>query len=204
MVDSHCVYKHTSPSGKVYIGVTSVKPEKRWNHGFGYTYNSYFWRAIQKYGWDNFDHEILFEGLPRSEAYVLEKDLIQYYKSTDPRYGYNITDGGLGGMCGIVDSEETRKRKSDSAKAGWEKRRERYGESGGNLRKSRSPKRPKLGHKKTPVTQISLGGEYCKRWDSMCQIERELGFPTGKISECCNGKRGSYHGYIWRFTEVLL
>ena len=24
------VYKHTSPSGKVYIGITSNSPEKRW------------------------------------------------------------------------------------------------------------------------------------------------------------------------------
>lgn len=203
MANSHCVYKHTSPSGKVYIGVTAVKPEKRWNHGHGYEYNSHFWRAIVKYGWDNFLHEILHRNLSMEEAYSLEKEYIAHYRSTDPRYGYNITDGGCGGMCGIVDSDETRKRKSESAKKGWEKRRDRYGESGGNPRRGRSPKRyakrPKIGHKKTPVMQYSLDGAYCRSWSSMCEIERELGFRTCRISECCNGKRGSYHGYIWKF-----
>ena len=26
-----CVYKHTTPSGKVYIGITSRKPKERWD-----------------------------------------------------------------------------------------------------------------------------------------------------------------------------
>lgn len=32
----YTVYKHTSPSGKVYIGITKRKPEYRWNKGKGY------------------------------------------------------------------------------------------------------------------------------------------------------------------------
>lgn len=28
----YSVYKHTSPSGKVYIGITKQKPVKRWLH----------------------------------------------------------------------------------------------------------------------------------------------------------------------------
>lgn len=35
-MNSYTVYKHTSPSGKVYIGITKKKPEYRWNHGRGY------------------------------------------------------------------------------------------------------------------------------------------------------------------------
>lgn len=62
------VYKHTSPSNKVYIGITSQKPIYRWNNGLGYNKQQYFWRAIQKYGWENFFHEILFEGLGEEEA----------------------------------------------------------------------------------------------------------------------------------------
>ena len=29
----YSVYKHTAPNGKVYIGITSRKPEYRWNNG---------------------------------------------------------------------------------------------------------------------------------------------------------------------------
>lgn len=31
-----CVYKHTSPSGGVYIGITSDYPLARWRNGRGY------------------------------------------------------------------------------------------------------------------------------------------------------------------------
>lgn len=50
---------HISPSNKRYIGITSQKPEIRWANGKGYSYNKHFYRAIQKYGWDNFEHRIL-------------------------------------------------------------------------------------------------------------------------------------------------
>ena len=49
----YTVYKHITPSGKVYIGITSIKPDKRWNRGKGYKDNIYFSNAINKYGWDN-------------------------------------------------------------------------------------------------------------------------------------------------------
>lgn len=32
----YSVYKHTCPNNKVYIGITSRKPEKRWKNGYGY------------------------------------------------------------------------------------------------------------------------------------------------------------------------
>ena len=59
-----CVYKHTNKTnGKVYIGKTCRKPEYRWNEGKGYIYQRHFWNAINKYGWDNFEHEILIKDL---------------------------------------------------------------------------------------------------------------------------------------------
>lgn len=59
-IKNYCVYKHTSPSNKVYIGITSQEPERRWKNGNGYKKNLYFTKAIKKYGWDNFAHEILW------------------------------------------------------------------------------------------------------------------------------------------------
>ena len=88
------VYKHTSPSGKVYIGITSQKPETRWLNGNGYTANDYFTKAIQKYGWENFSHEILFENMTKEEAEAKEIELIALHNSTDRACGYNISSGG--------------------------------------------------------------------------------------------------------------
>ena len=59
----YTVYMHTSPSNKRYIGVTKQKPISRWRtDGSGYKHNKHFWNAIQKYGWDNFEHIIIEEG----------------------------------------------------------------------------------------------------------------------------------------------
>lgn len=89
------VYKHASPSGKVYIGITSKKNAKaRWNYGSGYTSCWYFKNAINKYGWNNIKHEILLEGVSESEAKYAEKYLIRWYKMQG--ISYNLTDGGDG------------------------------------------------------------------------------------------------------------
>lgn len=91
---SYSVYIHTNKiNGKRYIGVTRHRPERRWNSGKGYKAHPYFYSAIQKYGWDNFDHFIVEVDSPEL-MYQLEKQYIEYYKTTDRRYGYNLSLGG--------------------------------------------------------------------------------------------------------------
>lgn len=99
----YCVYKHTSPTGKVYVGITKRNPQKRWNSGRGYESNRYFFRAILKYGWSNFDHEILETKLTQAEATAKERYYIKKYNSTDPEYGYNIEAGGLYGSAKFTE-----------------------------------------------------------------------------------------------------
>lgn len=92
-MSKYIVYKHTSPSGKVYIGLTSKKnPKDRWKYGYGYKHNRYFYNAIRKYGWNNIKHEIVASNLTQEEANLLEKKLIAYYKERE--ICYNIAEGG--------------------------------------------------------------------------------------------------------------
>lgn len=91
------VYCHTSPNNKKYVGI-SINPEKRWAKGKGYIKNYRFYPDIQKYGWDNFIHEILFENLSLEEAKEMEQELIKAWNLIDPQYGYNLTEGGDGGF----------------------------------------------------------------------------------------------------------
>lgn len=112
----YVVYKHTTPSGKVYIGITKQKPERRWQNGNGYKENEHFYRAILKYGWDNIKHEIVKDGLTKQQACDLEIELIAEYHATDPRYGYNISTGGECSGAGHKVSAETRRKISEAQK----------------------------------------------------------------------------------------
>lgn len=89
------VYKHTNLSNqKVYIGITHNIKERWRGNGCAYMSNRHFWQAIQKYGWDGFSHEILFENLSHEEACELEVKLIAQYDAKNRLHGYNKSPGG--------------------------------------------------------------------------------------------------------------
>ena len=100
------VYKHISPSGKVYIGITSKKdPRDRWGKdGCLYKNNTLFWKAVEKYGWDNIEHEILCENMKEDDAKNMEIELIAHYKSIG--MSYNISPGGDGISEGPMPQEQ--------------------------------------------------------------------------------------------------
>ena len=108
-----CIYKHTSPSGKVYIGQTGQKPEYRWDNGKGYEGCTLFFNAINKYGWNNIQHEVLFTGLDQLNADIIEEDLIYYYKQIGK--SYNLATGGKVNR-GWKYSEESKKKLSKAMK----------------------------------------------------------------------------------------
>lgn len=112
----YTVYKHTAPNGKVYIGITSQKPEKRWQNGEGYKDQPYWYHAIRKYTWKNIKHEIVKDGLEKEEACGLEKKLIAKYHATNRDKGYNISTGGECGAAGVHPSAETRRKMSEALK----------------------------------------------------------------------------------------
>ena len=102
-MNNYSVYCHISPSNKKYVGI-SCNSEKRWNKGKGYIKNYLFYRAIKKYGWDNFKHEILYSNLTLEEAGKIERQLIDEWHLLNPKFGYNLREGGNGAF-----SEKSRK-----------------------------------------------------------------------------------------------
>lgn len=96
------VYEHLFPNGKRYFGITCKSPNARWEGGTGYDKigQPVMYNAIQKYGWNNIQHNILFEELTFEEATAKERELIAQFKTNCTRYGnkygYNMTDGGEG------------------------------------------------------------------------------------------------------------
>ena len=93
--NSFCVYIHTDPVGKVYIGrsfgedVESVN-KKRWFNGIGYKGQKFYDECIAVYGWDNIQHEIIEWGLTYEEVLEREQYWIERYNSRNQEYGYNV------------------------------------------------------------------------------------------------------------------
>lgn len=198
----YVVYKHTSPSNKVYIGITGQNPpEKRWANGHGYTDNQYFSRAIKKYSWDNILHEILYTDLTQQEAEQKEIELISYYKSADRNFGYNISLGGnsIGKHSeeskrkmselsrGRIASEETRKKLSESHKNISDKTRTKMSES----------------HKKE-VYQFDKNGRLLKKYNSILEASVDTNVAGCSIVNCCQGRYKTAGGYIWKYENDYL
>lgn len=122
---TYTVYIHRSPTNKCYVGITHIKPEYRWNEGRGYQQNKHFYSAIQKYGWENFEHIIVARNLPFNVACEMEQHLISELKSNQRKYGYNKSVGGektaLGAHYTTVFSDAHKKALSDA----WIHRKEK-------------------------------------------------------------------------------
>lgn len=162
-----CVYVHVFPNNKKYFGITSKRPNARWEGGTGYDkeHQPVMYNAIQKYGWNNVKHIILYEELTFDEACKKEQELIAEFKTNCRRYGneygYNITDGGEGAL-GHKGGEKVTK-----------VNRERLlGKKGKDCPNSR------------PV--ICDGIEY----ESLTQFKEMNGNPKGNIQGWLNGKVG--------------
>lgn len=182
MKKSYCVYRHISPSRKVYVGITSMIPEERWKKGHGYIHGpkpTPFSNAIRKYEWDNFKHEIILEGLDESNAFYAEKYLIKWYKLH--HISYNVTDGGdIGGS--LVGEEHPMYGRHETAPM--------YGIRGGD-----NPNAIK-------VYQYDRNGNFIKAWNSIIEaaatFDNKNSTQTG-ISGCCKYKKPACKGYIWRY-----
>lgn len=86
------IYKATNKiNGKSYIGKTINFKRRKYEHK--HNSNSYFYKAMKKYGLRNFKWEIIDCALFEEILYKMEKYYIKKLKTKFPN-GYNLTDGG--------------------------------------------------------------------------------------------------------------
>ena len=108
------IYKYTSrTTGKSYVGQThrSLKARANSKEGSGYKGCRVFWRAIKKYGWDDFEAEILLV-CNADESGKKEDEMIDKYNTLVPN-GYNLKyDNDKGGKA----AESTKRRIKEAKK----------------------------------------------------------------------------------------
>ena len=113
----YSVYIHIFPNKKVYIGITTKQNMKeRWRNGNGYSHNNLMMKAINKYGWENIEHKILYTDLSEKEAKQKEIELIKQYNSANSNYGYNLSTGGEGATGYKHTPEQIEKAKENRTK----------------------------------------------------------------------------------------
>ena len=217
----YTVYQHKNKiNGKIYIGITSQKPEDRWgSQGCNYKSSPHFYSAIQKYGWNNFEHNILFTGLTKEQACLKEQELIKEYDLMNREFGYNSTSGGdifvmneetkqkisqamIGNQNGLGHPcSEEKKEKISNAQKGrkfTEEHKQKLSEAAKNRHVPCSEKKKQTlkekSHKK-PVYCEELN----KVFESVQECGRQLGIPATNISKLCNGRGKTLKGYHLRY-----
>ena len=191
MKRNYCVYCHTNKiNGKRYIGITN-NVKRRWRtNGIEYkpdknmNQNVAFWNAIQKYGWDNFDHEILVDNLTFDEAKQLERyyihkyqTFIGYFDKREDRLGYNSTLGGEGtqGLKGELHPN--------------------YGKHLTDEQKSKL-----VDANSIAIDEYSIKGKFIKTWKSCKEACDYYSIDSKNMWELLNGKRISIHNKIFRYS----
>lgn len=217
------IYMHRNKiNGKVYIGQTKQELNDRWQNGNGYKKSPKFYNAIQKYGWNNFEHFLLECNLTYEQANKKEVYYINKFKSCDRNFGYNISTGGAGSP---IQTETIYQYSLDgNFIKSWNSITDicefykivnsgiykcLYGEisyyHGYQWKKYYSEKIEKVedkavaisNKKKKKIYQYSLEGYFIKSYDSATDAKKD-GFNDSRIRACCNGNIMSSYGYQWR------
>jgi len=112
----YTIYKSVNrETGKVYIGFDSNWPNRVRIHKSSYQKQDYkFYRAIRKYGWDNFEWSVIYQSKEKEHTLKeMETIFIKEYNSF--HNGYNSTLGG-DGTFGLVFPKESREKISKGNK----------------------------------------------------------------------------------------
>ena len=104
-------------NNKVYIGQTIRKTIlERYNGSLLNTHNAHLKSALELYGEENFEIKTLYWAKTKEELNLKEIEYIKQYNALNDQYGYNKSQGGLGG----THSSEINKKISIAQKRIWE------------------------------------------------------------------------------------
>lgn len=200
---NYTIYMHKNKmNGKVYIGQTTQTDLKdRWKNGKGYKTCTYFYHAIEKYGWDSFEHLILEQGdATFEEINEKEKYFIKLFEARDPAKGYNLNEGG-----------KSMPENANKAAVEWMKKHPEFGlaraqdmlkwqvehpEEAAEYRKQSQKKMVEARRRK--VQCIETGVIYESATEAARQVPKTT---QSKICMVCRGQRNTCGGLHWQYYQ---
>lgn len=176
-------------NGKVYVGqTTKTKPVDRWKqHKRNMNYDPYksiaLYRAMRKYGVENFTWEIVVAGVPEALLDDLETNCIAAYNGYTK--GYNMLEEG-NTMRGYVFSSEVLTHLS-------------------KIRKGKEPvnkgkKFPELSGKNSPSSIPVVCIDTKQRFHSAKEAATTMGLCHSSVVAVCKGRRNKTKGYRFRYA----
>lgn len=184
------IYKITNlVNGKCYVGKTKHESILRWkDHINGYHPSSLIHKAIMKYGVDEFSFEVIESNVSEELLNELEIYYISKYNSKNPN-GYNLTDGGDGGL-GLIVTNETRQKLSQMRKGkSWSENRRKAGQYNliGN-------------HNSEKAVAMIKNNQIIKTFNSATTASNETGIYRTNISRSCRNPKLKAGGYNWCYV----
>jgi hypothetical protein len=216
-------------NGKRYVGKTTIGVEHRWKKHLVdtfnnklYAYNSYFHRAIRKYGVENFEFEEIYSNnnpnivITEEDLNNYEKYFIDYYRTFigfEDCNGYNMTRGGegwtgIGKYIDVYDKElnfittydsieETARQlnlQTTNISAVVNKRMVSTG--GFIFCENGTEPLPYKNKTNTMIDVYSLEGKYIKTFSTMKSAAEFIGVNITTVFDCCNQKQLRCRNYI--------
>lgn len=201
------VYEHITPSGKIYVGITSRPPKRRWVYGHAYKNCTVFNRAIQKYGWNNIEHIVIATGLGEGTAKNMERDLIAFNR--EKGISYNMTDGG----DGTPGHNATLKQREHAASI-WKGKKIPKDIVEKSASKRRGVKLPKEQVEKIRLGKIGNGNrnkavveikdnKIINEYKSCVEAAHAIGVHPNCVSRCCRRETQTCNKHIFIYKRDL-
>lgn len=215
---------------KIYIGQTTNLEERYKKHIKNIediSHNEIFYKALRKYGIENFSYEILeqFDTLDENQLNLLEIFYINKYNSLVPN-GYNMIPGGSNGS-GIAkgkivlqyDLKGNFIKEYRSAHAAAENTNINYSSICACCREEithvkefqwkykdsdkiiKDLTKEKIIIKQRPILQYDLSGNLIGEYQSLNEAVKKTGCSRPVISNVCNHKGWTTGGYFWCFKD---
>lgn len=194
MKNNYVVYVHTNKiNGKKYVGITSQNITRRWRKdGSGYRTSTKFYKAILKYGFDSFLHEIVGVGLSKDEACSLEQHLIAVYDTY--KNGYNAS---LGGESTKISTEQ--KVKISQTLKNYFSNHENPFKGRKHSEDSKTLNRDN--HFCLKVAQYDLTGSLLNVFPSIKNASVNTGVSQNTIKNICEGVTKKPKTYMWKYFK---
>lgn len=200
MNKKYCIYLHRNKlNGKCYVGQTCESdPINRWRiDGSGYKTQPCFYRAIIKYGWDNFEHIILEKDLTAEAANEKECYWGGYYHALAPE-GYCLHLGKT------VQNKKSIVNRSIVLKQKWEvdlQYKQKVSQGQKNKWKNWSTATQEKVLKNIMPRHAVRCIETQIVYPSMREAQRQTGINYTHISQVCKGTRTTAGGFHWESVK---